>query len=528
MCNLSGFDSKSNRLLTLEEHNNNEIELKPYKCDTCGTSYLTNWILQTHIKTMHKLFDEPVVCGIDGCDEQFVSDIKLIEHKKVYHLLNGKYVCDHSKCDYNCGNKELLNIHKKVKHSNNFGHNRQNKSNHKSVIKRQITAVNTKANDYPKDRETNEFVCHHSNCGKRFAEKIYLNNHLKRHKMVKPISKKHICHYPGCEKAFPVPFKLQSHIRTHTGEKPFECDTCGKKFPRNDNLYDHIKRRHKVLDEPKDTAIINSSLSRKKYICHYPGCDMTFPVPIKLQQHIRTHTGEKPFECNTCGKKFPRKDNLHDHINRCHKVLDEPIVCGIDDCVNQFRTELSLKTHQKMFHLLSDKFVCDYPKCDYKTRLKQSLTKHKIRIHTNERPFKCQFNGCGKAFKIERDCHLENHSTTLHTCPHEDCDRTFRLKRTMRDHVNLDHSNSWYACEWPGCDYKSKRKQKLRNHSVKHGEHTIACVWPNCDKMFKTSSALSRHLLIHKQVKNHVCHWPGCQYRCNTASNLKVHMKRHK
>ena len=244
--------------------------------------------------------------------------------------------------DYNCGNKELLNIHKKAKHSKNFGHNRQNKTNYKSVIKRQITAVNNKANDYPKDRETNEFVCHHSNCGKRFAEKIYLNDHLKRHKMVKPISKKHICHYPGCEKAFPVPFKLQRHIRTHTGEKPFECDTCYK--------------------------------------------------------------------------KFVAKDKLNDHINRCHKLLDEPMVCGIDDCVKQFRTELSLKTHQQTYHLLSDKFVCDYPKCDYKTNFKQSLSHHKIRIHTNERPFKCQFKGCDKAFKIESDLklHLEGHSTTLH------------------------------------------------------------------------------------------------------------------
>ena len=131
--------------MTLEEHNN-EIELKPYKCDTCGTSYLTNWILQTHIKTMHKLFDEPVVCGIDGCDQQFVSDIKLIEHKKVYHLLNGKYVCDHSKCDYNCGNKELLNIHKKVKHSNKM-----------------------------------LFKCQYERCGKAFKLKAQCNNHMKTH-----------------------------------------------------------------------------------------------------------------------------------------------------------------------------------------------------------------------------------------------------------------------------------------------------------------------------------------------------------
>ena len=136
---------------------------------------------------------------------------------------------------------------------------------------------------------------------------------------------------------------------------------CGKRFDNITNLNEHLKSHKRVK------TII------KKYICHYPECKKVFPGPSKLNEHIRRHTGEKPFDCNTCGKKFLAKDNLDDHINRCHKVLDEPLVCGIDNCDKQFRTELSLKTHQKMCHLLSARFVCDYPNCDFKTRFNQFI-----------------------------------------------------------------------------------------------------------------------------------------------------------
>ena len=59
----------------------------------------------------------------------------------------------------------------------------------------------------------------------------------------------------------------------------------------------------------------------KEFHCHYEGCCKSYRHKNGLEEHIRTHTGEKPWKCRGCDMRFHASKTWRDHEKKFCPVL---------------------------------------------------------------------------------------------------------------------------------------------------------------------------------------------------------------
>ncbi|XP_031628730.1 zinc finger protein 813-like [Contarinia nasturtii] len=243
----------------------------------------------------------------------------------------------------------LCRICKKVFHSESDlqAHNRQQHQQYKcNVCSKEFRTqkgFSTHSNSHDEQTNKQKFLC--STCGKFFGTKQRLQAHQSTHSC----KMNYVC--SACHKRFATESRLRCHQRTHTGEKPFQCNYCDLTFAQGNALRCH-KRIH-TGERPYQCLICQKRFTQntilkthmtlhtgKKIKC--PDCDRLFSRRSNLILHRREHTGEKPYACEHCPKRYKQKSHLDQHIGT---HLGVKYTCEINGCNKVYSKRWSLKVH---------------------------------------------------------------------------------------------------------------------------------------------------------------------------------------
>ena len=128
-------------------------------------------------------------------------------------------------------------------------------------------------------------------CPKTFTRVRYLRQHIRIHNTSYPCDK--------CSEVLASKSQRRLHIAKEHKET-FHCDFCSSSFLEPNRLKRHIEMTHEKV---------------KKFFCYE--CPFGSYSMAVLERHNLTHTGERPFICDDCGKLFRDERSVKNHKSIC-------------------------------------------------------------------------------------------------------------------------------------------------------------------------------------------------------------------
>lgn len=250
--------------------------------------------------------------------------------------------------------------------------------------------------DYP-------FFC--ASCNKNYFRIREYESHLSYHKRINnslmnpslPV----MCN--ECGLRFQTNFDMNQHkLDMHEANKKFICETCGRKFRREDNMKLHLKTHQKRVNDPE--------LQCKT-------CHKYFATKDSLKLHTKfMHSDEKPCVCEICGHRTRQMGSLRHHMKVRHSD-DRPYECEWEGCNKTFKIYQVWQSHSQTHALAKG----DIEKAKSYGRLhhcnvcfkyfpcRTDMNNHML-IHSDARTFQCEI--CQTTLK--RWGSLKRHMMNVH------------------------------------------------------------------------------------------------------------------